>query len=161
MAAMILCSVAAGAQNWFVGGSFAIGSAPEGNDGTAVSILPELGYNINDQNTVGAVIGYENTTGEKGFFEIKPYYRRNLVSLGERVNLFVDGGVPMLFGDGVSIIGISIQPGISFDCSESIALVAHVGNFGFDVTSAGGTSVFSWEAGVNGAGLAIGVYFKF
>ena len=70
----------------YVGGSFAIEAwSSQKNAGdrseTAFKIMPEIGYNLNDQWAIGTVIGYQNDkfNGINGLsesaFSIAPYAR--------------------------------------------------------------------------------------
>lgn len=161
IAAALLCGVCASARG-YVGGSFAVGSYG-GGSGTYFSILPEVGFTLSPKSTVAIEIGYQNKTyraAETGVFKISPFYRYTITKLGEKVDLFVDGVIPMAFGDQYSQFGITVRPGLAFQASEKIALVAAVGALGFASINAGGTTTTAWSLGVNG-GVNFGVYYKF
>ena len=64
LAVVLFASLNASAQ-WYIGGSVGFGSVkPSGGDSEAVfSILPELGYQLNDKWSVGAKVGYHKGDG--------------------------------------------------------------------------------------------------
>ena len=118
----------------YVGGSFAIEAwSSQKNAGdrseTAFKIMPEIGYNLNDQWAIGTVIGYQNDkfNGVNGLsesaFSIAPYARYTFSKLG-KVNLFVDGGVGFTSASKADWTEISIgfQPGIAVNLTDQLSL---------------------------------------
>ena len=116
LAVLAIASLSASAEGFYAGGSLgymhegakisSTGSTPSTN---TLSILPEIGYNLNEKWAVGTVIGYNYQhfcgTGVSGhMFQLSPYARYTFFkSENNFVNLFVDGGVE--FGAGWSEYG--------------------------------------------------------
>ncbi len=87
----------------YVGGSLGFASESyDGNSETVWSIMPEIGYNLNEDWAVGVVVGYgegKDKTKVDGVtftdkvktFAISPYVRYTAVKLN-MVNVFIDGG---------------------------------------------------------------------
>lgn len=141
LAVVAMMAISASAQNWYLGGSIAAwrdGSKLQTN----LKILPEIGYNLNDNLAVGAVVGwdyYHQQGSNLNLFTVNPYARINFVKV-DRVKLFCDGGVDLGFGsahaDGESsdtavTYGIGFKPGVSFAVSDNVSLVAHFGFLGY------------------------------
>ena len=83
--ALAILSISANAQ-LYLGGALSFQAA--GNNAT-VTILPELGYNINKTSAIGAQIGWSNATAANRFV-IAPYYRYGVKAFGP-VSFFIDG----------------------------------------------------------------------
>jgi hypothetical protein len=164
-------------------------------------ILPEIGYKINDKMAIGTVIGIDfnkQTTPHetyddvvKGFyFNFKPYFRYTFVQW-DKVSLFADAQVGMRFGkdthessaSGVTVsydekytqFSFAIVPGIAYQASEKVSVVAKLGNgLGYwhektstPRTSSNGVSyddqTYTNTYGLNlkTLGLTVGVYYNF
>lgn len=93
-----LIAITANAQV-YVGGTFGVGSDKVETEGTEVKnttfkILPEVGYELNEDWSVGTVVGYEyNKSGDvkTNTFTIAPYARYFFLN-SDVVRLFADGG---------------------------------------------------------------------
>lgn len=93
-----LIAITANAQV-YVGGTFGVGSDKVETEGTEVrnttfKILPEVGYELSEDWSVGTVVGYEyNKSGDvkTNTFTIVPYARYFFLS-SNVVRLFADGG---------------------------------------------------------------------
>lgn len=171
MVAFMVATVAASAQV-YIGGGLGVNSyKPIHQDGvdvdatTTFSIIPEIGYNLDDKWTVGIGIGYEHasnisltTFNDETFdkmngFTIQPYARYHFVKWNN-VSLFIQGGLGYTYGkatiDGdedldtedfdatVSTFYIAFKPGVKVDLSDKLSFVASVGNLGWETTSLGG-----------------------
>lgn len=169
IAAFMVACVAANAQ-FYVGGSFGFESAKADKDAdntTAWSIVPEIGYNIDDKLAVGLQIGYGqmdiegDLTGSE--LILAPYARYTFAESGI-VKFFVDGGLTYTsYGSDLegNTWGIGIRPGINIAASEKVGLVAKLGYIGYSKNSdeLGGGSSFG--LGVDNTDISFGVYFNF
>lgn len=159
----------------YVGGSLGINAwSSQKNAGdrseTTFSILPEVGYNLNDEWAVGTVIGYvsDKWTGVNGIsesaFTFNPYARYTYLKAG-KVSLFVDGGVDFTTASKAdwNELAIGLKPGLAVSLSDNISFVSHLGFIGYDVYNPDGddnnTSKFGLD--LNGNNLTFGLYFNF
>ena len=102
LALVAMMGLTANAQG-YVGGSLGFASESyDGNSETVWSIMPEIGYNLNEDWAVGLVVGYgegkdktkvdgRTYTDKVKTFAISPYVRYTPVKL-DKVNIFIDGG---------------------------------------------------------------------
>ena len=159
----------------YVGGSLGINAwSSQKNAGdrseTTFTILPEVGYNLNDEWAVGTVIGYvsDKWTGVNGIsesaFTFNPYARYTYLKAG-KVSLFVDGGVDFTTASKAdwNELAIGLEPGVAVSLSDNISFVSHLGFIGYDVLNPDGddnnTSKFGLD--LNGNNLTFGLYFNF
>ena len=103
-AAMMVASLAASAQV-YVGGSLGFQSIKPydgAETSTTFSIMPEIGYNLDDNWAVGIQLGYtssnadsdfEKTDFTKAIINLNPYARYTFAKTGI-ASFFVDGGLP-------------------------------------------------------------------
>ena len=122
----------------YVGGGVGFQSVShDGNSETAFTLLPEVGYNLDENMSLGMVFGY----GEKGkdenkikVFTINPYLRYNLVKF-DNVSLFVDGGFDFTntkyHAYKNNTWGLGVKPGVAVNLNEKISFVAHMGFLGY------------------------------
>lgn len=160
--AAVLISLAAKAQ-FYVGGSL------EGlfNDNTAISIAPEVGYNINDTFSVGAAIAFGSVKDFNSAFGINPYVRWNFAQ-NEPLNFFLDGGLVYLtYNDKIldksySCFQIGIRPGFAIPVNDKFSFVAHVGFLGYTANE-DGVPGYDDGFGINldGNDILCGLYFNF
>ena len=159
----------------YVGGSFAIEAwSSQKNAGdrseTAFKIMPEIGYNLNDQWAIGTVIGYQNDkfNGVNGLsesaFSIAPYARYTFSKLG-KVNLFVDGGVDFTSGSKADYtdLGVGFKPGLAVSLTDNLSFVSHVGFIGWKQHNPDGDDNNTSKFGIDlsGANLTFGLYYNF
>lgn len=122
-----LIAITANAQV-YVGGTFGVGSDKVETEGTEVKnttfkILPEVGYELNEDWSVGTVVGYEyNKSGDvkTNTFTIAPYARYFFLN-SDVVRLFADGGFGFSTSktkgnDALNSWNIGIKPGIASNC---------------------------------------------
>lgn len=127
----------------YVGGTFGVGSDKVETEGTEVKnttfkILPEVGYELNEDWSVGTVVGYEyNKSGDvkTNTFTIVPYARYFFLS-SNVVRLFADGGFGFSTSktkgnDALNSWNIGIKPGIAIKLSDHFCLVAKYGFLGY------------------------------
>lgn len=182
--AVAIMTLSASAQNWYVGGSLGVGKVTTGDGDdkvstTAVSVLPEVGYNLNENWAVGTTIGVTHTSTEGHkytAFGIAPYARYTYFR-ADIVSLFVDGGFGFSTGknkykdDDVEISSkstntfeIGFKPGVALTVNEKFGFVAHVGFLGYrganKAAKAAGEPE-AWGLSLKGDDLSIGFYYNF
>lgn len=158
----------------YVGGSVGFGSAKMGggDSESTYKIIPEIGYNLNDQWAIGVGVGYQKGTcnfgnldfnpGKTETFMVSPYARYTFMK-SDMVNLFVDGGLGFAsIKDTGSVFQAGLRPGIALNASEKISLVAHIGFVGFETFSPKGDGKSSNAFGLNfdNANIMFGVYYN-
>ena len=174
IAAMMVAAVSANAQV-YLGGSVGVAtSSYDGNSTTVWSILPEVGYNLNEKWALGMTIGYgesrvkvKNAGTEKvKTFQVSPYARYTFVKF-DKINLFVDGGVGYMHenyaGTKTNTFAIGFKPGVAVNLNEKLSFVAHVGFLGYENEKVKGDdkSTNSFGFDLNGNALSFGVYYNF
>ena len=173
MAAMAVMSLGASAQDWYTGGQLTFGRTteqPSGVKSTQVTVLPEIGYNLTDNFAVGSVLGvsYRKSGGEeKTVFKVNPYARYSYFK-NDRVSLCVDGGVDFGIGRAKGRTagedGIGLRPGISYNISQKLSLVAHVGFLGYQSGNRPAKhngAAENWGLDLNSNNLMFGLYYNF
>ncbi len=181
----------------YLGGTFGLGfqnklTDKDGKDATGVSfsIMPEIGYKLDDKSAVGIVLGLgvtnnSNVIGEKIAavantnvkldksamnFSIAPYYRYNYLQFSN-VNLFFDGQVGFSMAkqdeNKLTQFGVGLVPGVSVNLNEKISFVAKMGFIGWTSTKAKVSGVESDAQSTFGlgfdslSGLQFGMYYNF
>lgn len=149
LAVVAIASVfGASAGDGYVGGS--LGYMHKDQSGTTTNqftILPELGYNINNQWAVGTTIGYDykhwcGQSKSLHLFNFNPYARFTYFRTGNNlVQLFVDGGAGIGLGsydygkgsDSHTAVtwNIGFRPGVAFNVTKQFSIVAHLGFVGY------------------------------
>ena len=160
---------------WYVGGGVGLAtSSYDGNSTTIWSILPEVGYNINDKWAVGTVIGYGESRikikdgGKEKVktFQVAPYARYTFVKW-EKVNLFLDVTVGYKHENAAGVktntFGIGVKPGIAVNLNSHLSFVAHVGFLGYENEKVKGDdkSTNTFGVNLNGNNVSFGVYYNF
>lgn len=154
-AALMVASLSASAQVYIGGGVALHSTTPETvkdkdvDDITTFKLLPELGYKIDDNLSIGAAFGYSykkqgdvKNTG----FSIEPYIRYTFAKWNN-VGFFGEGGfgyehtnnstekevgkVTVKTEDKVNTWYIGVRPGISVDLSKNFTLVSKIGWLGY------------------------------
>ena len=152
----------------YVGGQVGLGVA---SDHSVISVLPEVGYTINDNMSFGAVLGLNSSNWKersKGTDIILiPYFRYTFLNLGQ-VKLFADARVDLDFGnsssydyigkkwnDPVSSVawGIGIAPGIAIPLTDNLSVVGHLGYLGYRYNE--------FAISADATDLTVGVYYSF
>jgi len=160
---------------------------------------PEVGYKLNDKMAVGLALTFGYTSQETAKnpdtkdkttnFAIKPYFRYTFVQFG-KVGLFADGQIGIETGKTTrevntngattstdiktSGFSIAIVPGVSYQASDKISVVAKLGNgLGFwntkttTPTNLGGQTVDidrtanTFGLNLNSLNLAVSLYYNF
>lgn len=176
--ATLFVAVCANAQV-FIGGTAGVASfGGEGDDDhTTFKILPEIGYNINNNWAVGTVIGYEKGSfsmlnehlagaADIKAFEIAPYARYTFVH-SKYINLFIDGGIGFAAGkagdDDFTAFHIGLQPGLAVNLNRHVSFVSKVGFLGYESVNPDGdnNNTHAFGLDVNGNNIQFGVYYNF
>lgn len=185
--AVAVLTVAASAQNrFYAGGSLGYGS--NSYDGaittSSFSILPEIGYVLNDKMTIGAELGYKSVSNKShepvqtdGTFSFNPYFRYTFFSVG-KVDVFGDA----MFSLGLishkssykgsdtstsnaTSLGFYVKPGIAYNLNDKFSLVAKFGNvLGFSSARSGDSgakATTAFELMNLSNKLAFGFYYNF
>ena len=152
----------------------------KGETTNSLTILPELGMNLDDSWAVGATVGYgyNHICGvgvSSHLFQFNPYLRYTYFrSDNGLISLFVDGTVGIgagwthyKHGDDSKTActwQIGAAPGIALNLTDRFSVVAHVGFLGYkganNAAKAGGHT----EAGgllLNSQNLSLGFYMNF
>ena len=137
---------------------------------TTFAILPEIGYNLNDEWAIGTVIGYvsDKWTGVNGIsesaFTFNPYARYTYLKAG-KVSLFVDGGVDFTTASKAdwNELAVGLKPGLAVSLTDNISLVSHLGFIGYDVLNPDGddNNVSKFGLDLSGNNLTFGLYINF
>ena len=153
--AISVISISANAQV-YVGGGLGFSSVKEAHHEkvdvdtkTTFSLVPEIGYQLDEKLAVGIGLGYSHSKygDEKSdAFSIEPYARYTFAKLGT-VDLFIEGGVGYLhtknteeIKDNVEVnekentFYIGVRPGFKVNLNQKIALVSRVGWLGWKTT---------------------------
>ena len=178
--AVAFIAVAANAQV-YVGGNVGIASSKIGDADavTTYKVLPEIGYNINQNWAIGTTAGWgkgnpvkieDEPQKNQNYFTVEPYVRYTFVR-SKYINAFVDGGfgythVNHAHGAAASVNAwsVGVKPGISVNLSPKVSFVAHVGFAGWKSAKAdvdGAKSSDAWGVDLDGNNVTFGVYYNF
>ncbi|MCF6182908.1 hypothetical protein [Lutibacter sp.] len=134
------------------------------------TILPAVGTFVSADVTIGAALGYTNALSQDVFI-VKPLARKYF-GVSDKFFLFIEGNVPLLFGENFNAYGFNIEPGIDYFIGGKWTIEAKFGRFGYNVFNPdGGSSVGTTTFGFNmfdsqtqeglGAGLSFGLKYLF
>lgn len=174
--AVAFVALAANAQV-YVGGNVGIASSKEGNADavTTYKVLPEIGYNINENWAIGTTVGFGkgnpvSIEGESSnYVTVEPYARYTFVRT-KYVNAFVDGGFGYAHMNHAHVGGASadawsvgLKPGISVNLNKKVSFIAHVGFAGWKSVKYDGASKDShaWGVDLDGNNVTFGVNYNF
>ena len=137
----LFAAVTKNAQNeMYVGGTLNFQTKANAANKSVMTIAPEIGMSLNEQFGVGAIFSYTASQDVSNSFRINPYLRYNALEIG-KVKVFVDGGVYYSNfkpegGDSDSAFGLNVTPGIAYNVTDHISIVAHANPvFNLDITS--------------------------
>ena len=178
VALVAMMAMTANAQIYVGGGIGFQTTSQDGNSDTFFKIMPEIGYNLNEDWAVGVAVGYgesKTTTKVNGVklsdkvkaFEIAPYARYTFAKI-DMVNLFIDGTVGYQHTDNAGLknntFGLGLKPGIAVNLNDKLSFVAHVGFFGYENSKDdydGAEAVNTFGVNLDGSNLSFGVYYNF
>lgn len=143
-------------------------------DANSFGINAEVGTALDEKFGFGIALGYN--TQKDGFdaFDINPYVRYQALQIG-KVNIFVDGGLyynyykPKASGSKAdNAFGLNIAPGLAFNLSQHISIVAKASNlFNLEFSKAGGADDTAIDLGATSfdrftsGGLSFSFYYNF
>ena len=179
LVALLACFTMGASAQVYVGGSLGftsskLSSGGHDQDGTSFKILPEFGYQLDQDISIGVQIGYSHGYAAFGSltvtdfkaamntavstsmdiyeddyklnsFTFAPYVRYTFARFG-KVNLFFEGSVgysnvkaddtPKVQNAGggeqkIDVIELALRPGVSFQLSDNISLLAKLGSLGY------------------------------
>ena len=165
----------------YVGGSLGFHhDKHDENKNTKFEVMPEIGYNLDDNFAVGMVIGFTTgkTTNEvagiktedkTSSFKVNPYLRYTFLKL-DKVNVFVDGGLYYEFeklGDNdaskYNNFGVNIKPGVAVNLNDKLSFVSHFGMLGWSTSKSkadGAKATNSIDVNLHSA-VSFGLYYNF
>ena len=178
VALVAMMTMTVNAQVYVGGGVGLQSSSYDGNSETFFKLVPEIGYNLDENWAVGIAVGYGEhkttlksgnlkTTAKVKAFEIAPYARYTFAKF-DKVNLFVDGTVDYLHtdnaGDKNNTFSIGLKPGVAVNLNDKLSFVAHAGFLGYqnskdDYEGAKAANTFGFD--LDGSNLSFGVYYNF
>ena len=162
----------------YVGGSLGFEtSSHDGNTNSSLTLLPEIGYNLDENLAVGIAFGYgqtKNTVEQNNIevsvtnkkFIINPYARYTFVKF-DKVNVFVDGGLEYAHydngGSKSNTFGIGVRPGVAVNLNDKLSFVSHFGWLGYknekpDYDGAKATNTFGFNLS---SAVSFGMYYNF
>ena len=180
LVALLACFAMGASAQVYVGGSLGFTSSKlstggHDQDGSSFKLLPEIGYQLDQDISIGVQIGYSHgyaafgsltvtdikaamNTGistmmdiyeddyKLNSFTFAPYVRYTFARYG-KVNLFFEGSVgysnvksddtPNAKGNAtgsetkLDVVELALRPGISFQLSDNVSLLAKLGSVGF------------------------------
>ena len=168
----LFASVMANAQTW-VGGSIGLDLVKPDYEGaktiTLFSIAPEVGYSYNEKFDVAialseSLINYDGETANS--LSVEPYVRWTFAN-SDKVSFFIEGGFGVgytefaddeFLDDSQIEFHIGFRPGVKFEMSDKVGLVAKLGFIGYEKV------IDTYEAfgfNVNNNSLSFGMYYNF
>ena len=169
MAVMAVAAVSANAQSW-VGGSLGFSNSKVDGAESSVTqfeIKPEVGYSLNENWDVALGIGYSfnNESVNTNTFEINPYVRYKFVKAGN-FYAFCDGGLAYKTEHqqgaekNTNVFSVGINPGIGYDLTEKVFLVAHFGDLSYVHRNQSDTKTNTYNLSLT-SNISFGAYVRF
>jgi len=178
-AIVAVIAVSANAQMW-IGGELGYNTSKTTFDGTKtftsnnVTVLPEIGYSLDENWDVAVAIGYKHAddkdhltdtyTGTNSFI-LNPYVRYSYAKVGD-LKFFVDGGFTYANthyngnDDNMNTWSLGLKPGLAYSLSPKTTLVAHVGDLSYGFSKQGDWKKNSFGLNLDNS-ITFGVYFAF
>ncbi len=153
----------------FVGGGVGFNSVKvtENADATKTfSIMPEVGYNFNDQWTAGVNLGFTSVKAgdadATNAFGAGVYGRYHFCQAGN-LKLFAEVGADFTTynNDGGNNFSVALRPGLTYSLTDNWSITAKTGVLGYskDSDKRGGGSAFG--VGVDNSDLQFSLYYNF
>ena len=159
----------------YIGGSFAFEAwssqklAGDKSE-TVFKIMPEIGYNLNEEWAIGTVIGYQSDkfNGVNGIsesaFAIAPYARYTFSDLG-KVKFFVDGGFGFISASKQdwTELEVGFKPGLAVSLTDNLSFVSHIGFIGYDLLNPDGddNNISKFGLSLDASDISFGLYYSF
>ena len=179
-----LMTVSASAQVYVGGEVGAWRNWEKGANKSSITLLPEIGYNLDENLSIGTTIGWQyNYYGKKinphngktlkvNSLRVAPYARYTFLKL-DNVNLFLEGGFGFATSkvkglDAMNSWEVGVKPGVFVNLTDKLSFVAHCGFFGYRTSDDAIPGVNVSPFGENGFGfsakstdLSFGLYWNF
>ena len=132
--ALLLTTMVASAQ-FYTGGGIGFAKSESNNvESTVFTFNPEVGYNIDKNWTVGAVVGVEWKKDIATTISVNPYARYTIFRTGN-FSFFADGilelgSIEPDEGDSQFCWGIGVMPGVGYSFTDKVSIAAHIGWLG-------------------------------
>ena len=136
----VFAAVSVNAQFYAGGGVGYLSISHDGDTESAFTLLPEVGYNLDENMSLGVAVGYGESGKDNHKIKttiINPYLRYNVLKF-DKVKLFLDGSFEYSNTDSkqlgykVNAWGLGVKPGVAVNLNESISFVAHMGFLGYN-----------------------------
>ncbi len=176
--AIAMVAICANAQV-YLGGTVGLSSvgSENGKDETSFKLLPEIGYNLNNNWAIGTTVGYQkgtfsmldnNLTNNDSWkaFTVAPYARYTFVH-SKLVNVFLDMGFGFMSGENgnhdFTAFNVGVQPGVAVNLSRHLSFVGKFGFLGYEEINPEGDDNNSHAFGfdLNGNNVQFGLYYNF
>ena len=169
--AMALVSVCASAQV-YIGGTAGISSNKigDGDSKTAYKLIPEIGYQFNNQWEAGIEVGIQkgevcklSAVGDATTFTIAPYVRYTAVET-KLIDFFFEGtiGYGSVSKGGGDIYEVGIKPGLAVKLSNHVDFITKVGFLGYrGYSPEHGESSSTFGVDVDATNISFGAIYKF
>lgn len=157
----------------YVGGTAGIGSLKVGDadNETAYKFLPEVGYNINDEWSVGVSLGWTKgdlqvlkdniAVNDARTFQVNPYVRNTFVR-SQYINVFADLGLGYAhINGGGDAYGIGITPGVAVNLTKELSFVTKFAYVGWQHAKANGIKSDFFGVDIDGTNVQFGLYYNF
>ena len=155
--------------------------------GADFNLIPEIGYTLNDKFDIAVAIGIAHNNGNgkayagsegydaygmvlddvnRNAFTLNPYVRYKFANAGD-FTFFVDGGFSYTMihysgnDDNANQWGLGFKPGIAYNISDKVSLVAHIGRLDYNFFKQGDIKNNEFNMGVSGNALTFGAYVSF
>ena len=158
------------AQGYIGGGIGLQSTSHDGNTTTAIKLMPEIGYNLNDSWALGIALGYsevKNDDDKDKIFTVNPYARYTFAKF-DKVNLFVDGGLDYTHSDyagaKANAFSVGLKPGVAVNLNDKLSFVAHAGFLGWSTSKEdhdGAKAYNTFGFDLDGSDLSFGFYYNF
>ena len=162
----------------YVGGSVGFASFDDSNKShSAFKFMPEIGYNLDEDMSVGIALGYTqgsttaawaltNPNEDLKTFSVAPYLRYNFAKFGP-ITVFADGVFEYahIDNDGAkaNAFGLGVCPGIAVNLTEKLNFVSHIGRLGYTQAKAdtdGAKAISTFGLDLDNA-LSFGLFYNF
>ncbi len=145
----------------YVGGGmgFHLGLFGRGSHNAQLSVMPEIGYRVNNWLSVGTSVGYHWQEEGTSRLSVAPYARAYL-PLGQYVGLFADAlySYSYYLDDSYRSWRAGICPGIHISLSPRFGLVSRVAFLGY--RSVNGEGYFDADLSITNS-ASLGFYYAF
>ena len=160
------------AQFYVGGGVGYLSVSHDGETESAFTLLPEFGYNLNEDMSLGIAVGYGESGKDNHKIKttiVNPYLRYNVIK-NNNVKLFLDGSFDYsntdskALGYKVNEWGLGVKPGVAVSLTDNFSFVAHMGFLGYrsekpDYDGAKATNTVGLS--LDATDLSFGFYYNF